>query len=325
LNSVTVLTYQLNASGELQHCNENDPACLWSGDVVSFNKHISQASGGKVRTVPLVFNNAGTMITSFQTMMSNDNDNNYKQVIDTLTQDAVENDYDGLSLDLEPSCWQSDAALCPGWPSSKDAANYAKFVNELSQSLHGIGKTLSVAVGADPETQCEGGFAMQEAFCTNEDSYLSNCGNGIYNMSICNCCAFTTWFNLEWLCDTEVDLVVNMDTYMDNFDPDLFDRVMTYYYEKGCNYKEGRVAVGLLVQEGNGNDDSNDIEAVFQKVESYDGVNEVDIWVNLWESSQELSLWQPSLKQFLSSDTPSSSSSSSDQSSTTDTTTAKVE
>lgn len=148
-----------------------------------------------------------------------------------------------MAVDLEPSCWASSAADC-SWPSSQDAANFRSFLNALAAALHdNVNKSpsrghaalspisdeasavsdaasggtqseaasdfvLSVAAAALPTTQCDGGVEEHAMYCSDEALYLAQCNAGLWNVSVCNCCAFTTWFNLDSLCSSDANLVV---------------------------------------------------------------------------------------------------------------------
>ena len=146
-------------------------------------------------------------------------------------------------MDLEPSCWASSAADC-SWPSSEDSANFRIFINALAAALNQkmskgptrrhakppladessttpdeaslvnksdeeSGFVLSVAAAALPATQCDGGAEEHAKYCSDEDLYLAQCSAGVWNVSVCNCCAFTTWFNLDSLCSSDANLVVH--------------------------------------------------------------------------------------------------------------------
>ena len=74
--------------------------------------------------------------------------------------------------------------------------------------------------------------------CSDESTYLEGCASGTLNVSVCNCCAFTTWFDLGTLCSSNPGSdhagppfgVVNMDTYADApFSASNFTAAMNYY------------------------------------------------------------------------------------------------
>ena len=116
-------------------------------------------------------------------------------------------------LDLEPSCWASNASSC-AWPSRADAASYVAFLADLRAALRPPPETsattaapradaedrsrrasavpptrLTVAAAGYPVTQCDGGFA-QAASCAESgaaDGYPAACESGAWNVSECNC------------------------------------------------------------------------------------------------------------------------------------------
>mmetsp|Transcript_44808 Transcript_44808/g.90514 ORF Transcript_44808/g.90514 Transcript_44808/m.90514 type:complete len:347 (-) Transcript_44808:454-1494(-) len=300
VNQVSATSYHLNETGSIVRCSANYSACTWDGDVGAYNKRAPLVTDDAVRAVPLVFNNAGTTVAWFRAMVADP----LKQLeaVSLLAEDATALGLAGVALDLEPSCWAANPADCT-WPSSQDAAAYRSFVNALADALHVQDKTLTVAAGAWPETQCVGGEGEWRAFCEGQEKeYLYSCGGGggarVYNTSTCNCCAFTTWFELDSLCSSGADVIVNMDTYMDApFSPHLFVRAMNYYKGHECMLGKGtgRVAVGLLVGEAS----ANETALLFDTIANYGGIDELDIWSNLWQSDEVLLRWSPHLKAFI--------------------------
>ena len=294
INSVSVLTYHPTPNGTVVPCAADYAACTWLGSSLDFNARVPQVTGGAVSAMPLLFENDGTMIEKFRAMVASPESE--AAIIKALVKDAVEYGYAGLSVDLEPSCWNSDPTAC-AWPSSSDSHKFRAFLDALAIDLAAEDKSLSVAVAAFPPTQCSRGFEEYEAFCADEESYLASCSeSGAYNVSLCNCCAFTTWFNLKELCSgAESFTVVNMDTYMDApFNPDTFKDSMSYYRAHGC----GSMAVGLLLGEGGSNRTS--VDAIFRAVGDDGAVEQLAIWVDIWANSTVLELWKPHLEAFLS-------------------------
>lgn len=66
---VSATSFHLNASGLVQPCNANYSACSWQGDVVAFNAAVPGATEGSVGAAPLLFNNAGSTVAWFRTMV----------------------------------------------------------------------------------------------------------------------------------------------------------------------------------------------------------------------------------------------------------------
>jgi hypothetical protein len=70
LSVVSATSYHLNASGLLQPCDANYPACTWRGDVEAFNAAVPGATAGGVGAAPLLFNNAGSTVAWFRAMVA---------------------------------------------------------------------------------------------------------------------------------------------------------------------------------------------------------------------------------------------------------------
>jgi len=222
-----------------------------------------------------------------------------------LVDAAVQFGYPSLQVDLEPSCWANESSTC-FWPSSQDAAHFRSFLDDLAAGLSSHGKALSVAAAAFPVTQCPGGQAQYDALCQDEVAYLEGCAstdhNDVYNVSTCNCCSFTTWFQLDSLCaGDETFRVVNMDTYQAApLDVSLFAAAHAYYESKGC----GDQAVGLLA--GQGGDQRATVDQLFAAVGALSPPPaELAVWVNLWADQAALALWEPHLEAFVASALPS--------------------
>ena len=280
VNAFSVTSYHLNASGLVSTCNANYTACGWDGDVEAFSSDVQGASDGALTAIPLVFNNAGHMVSYFRTMAAGEPgrsathgadatvlaprpptpthphppppnrcappgraEGNQQQVVDYLVAAAAEYGFEALSIDLEPSCWGGNASACE-FPTSDDVAALHAFIDLLADGLHGAGRRLSVAAGSYPVAQCDNGFPQYE-LCADE--YVPKCRDGTYNISTCNCCGFTSWFEPTGLCATKADRIVNMDTYMSPFDTAFFQDAMAWYYAAGCSAEQ--VAVGLLASE----------------------------------------------------------------------------
>jgi hypothetical protein len=160
------------------------------GNVEEFNAHAQEASG--IEAVPFVFNNAGSMVADFRTM--NSRLANRESVISTLVNAAIRYGYSTMSLDLEPSCWATDTYTDCEFPTMTDAVAYQSFINELSDKLHALqpSVSLSLASASYPPANCEGGYPQ---FARCDEKYAENCASGDLDISTCNCCAFTTWFN----------------------------------------------------------------------------------------------------------------------------------
>lgn len=247
---------------------------------------------------------------------------------------AAEYGFDALSIDLEPSCWGGNALACE-FPTADDVAALHAFIDLLADGLHGAGRRLSVAAGSYPVSQCDNGFPQYE-LCADE--YVAKCRDGTYNISTCNCCGFTTWFEPTGLCATKADRIVNMDTYMSPFDAAFFQDAMAWYHDAGCSAE--RVAVGLLASETT---DDGQVDVMFgwfgfrfrttghrtaaprpnpgqprpiptrldlptrsapfpPDAIAATGAVEIDIWSNIWSGAltQE---WGPSLEAFLAGGT----------------------
>eukprot|EP01035_Chromulina_nebulosa_P006661 gene6661-8997_t len=68
VNSFSVTTYHLNASGLVSLCSNDYSACSWDGDVERFNLDAEIVSG--MKSSPLLFNNEGSMLSYFRAMVS---------------------------------------------------------------------------------------------------------------------------------------------------------------------------------------------------------------------------------------------------------------
>jgi len=287
VNAFSVTSYHLNSSGLLQPCSQNTSACGWSGSVQEFNQDAQRASRGSLTAIPLVFNNAGSMVSNFRSMVDL---GLQSEATAFLVSEALQYEYETVSLDLEPSCWQDSASLCD-FPTTGDVRQFHDWIDGLAVALHEEGRKLTVAAGGYPVSQCDGGEA-QYRLCTED--YASQCARDALNVSTCNCCAFTTWFEPSSLCRTRADRIVNMDTYMHApFDETLFHGAMDWYLGAGCT--PDRLAAGLLSSEAQSDDDAHRMFAAIEQ----SGVPEIDIWVNFWGNSTAVDLWRSGAVKFL--------------------------
>eukprot|EP01119_Soliformovum_irregulare_P021284 TRINITY_DN7057_c0_g1_i1.p1 TRINITY_DN7057_c0_g1~~TRINITY_DN7057_c0_g1_i1.p1 ORF type:complete len:331 (+),score=56.79 TRINITY_DN7057_c0_g1_i1:16-1008(+) len=280
INSVSVLSYRLNSSGLIEACSATTQSCTFDGIVQEFNKNIHVTTQGEVRVVPLIFNNDGTTIANFRTMIKQKTSQN---VIDYITNEAKMYGYNAISMDWEPSCWDKDVTKCL-FPSFQDAGMYNTFLQRLGSSLKKIGVPLVVC--ADHETctiQCNG------------DRYLERCKTGNATWAECNCCAFQTWFHAPSLCDdlSNIDVISVMDTYADApFNQTWFRSAAQPWFDAGCT--PDRISLGLFPDEANV---TNNIDLMFSTLDEMK-IRSVDIWVNMWQSNAT-TLWKKQLAQFI--------------------------
>ena len=213
LNAFSITSYYVALAGEIQPCSPAVAACNWTdGDVGEANRLRQQASGALAQ--PLVFSNSGDMVRAFSALVSRPD--GIELAAEYLSNQASANGYRRVQLDLEPSCWATNASACR-WPRRAEAVAYVRFVNATADALSASGASLSVAVGTWPVGQCK---PEQYALCGTagaaEDAWATACESGAWAVDVCNCCAYAYpygFYRLPELCASRAATIVNMDTY----------------------------------------------------------------------------------------------------------------
>ena len=167
------------------------------------------------------------------------------------------------------------------------------FINATAEALASVGADCSVAVGNYPESQCT---SPQYAQCTSETdhTYSALCEAGVWNVDVCNCCAYIHFYALRELCASQVAQVVNMDTYQSyptNFS--FFNASIEWYTSHGCVPE--RLSLGLLSDQINASKDAIELLGAVSAAD----VAHVDIWANLWAQPELMEAWREPLAGFV--------------------------
>ena len=285
INSLSITSYHLNDNGSIETCSPSTPLCPFPGDVEAFNAAVMSELEGAVQVTPLVFDNDGDTVRAFRAMQAaNLSDANIRALVSA----AVRYNYTGLSMDWEPSCWQKKASLCQ-WPTVEEAEAYAVFLSSLASALAAV--SLPLTVCADHE--------VCDPYSCGGDDYIQHCLNDEWDMAVCNCCAFQTWFNASRLCSlTSISRISVMDSYARApFNSTVFQQSVQPWYDAGC--AASRMSFGLLTDEAS---TEGELDLMFATIGKL-GVKSVDIWVNPWRSADLTSHWADRLKRFIGSGT----------------------
>ena len=276
INAVSINSYKISDAGHLEPCSPDTPGCTWAPDVEEYNRNITLLPlSPPMQVIPLVFDNDGNTIKGFRAMMAG---NLSGANIAYLTAAAVKFNYSAINMDWEPSCWQSKPSQCQ-WPTPAEAMAYVDFLRQLAQSLHSVGRPLTVCANHDECGNCAG--------------YDKLCSSDQMSMGSCNCCAFQTWFNATALCAaSEIDTISVMDTY-GSFYAQQMDMAVATWTKAGC--AASRLSLGLLQDEVTTAKGATQMMEEVRKV----GASRVDIWSNPWTTSTLIGVWDDALRAFI--------------------------
>ena len=145
LNGVSITSYYLALDGTFAPCSSNVSTCQWRDRPVGEANQVRSRIGAHVQ--PLVFSNSGTTVDGLRALVQRTG--GLALAADYLRSQAVQFGYRRVQLDLEPSCWASNATDCT-WPGRADARSYVQLIDAVAQSLASVNAEVSVAVGAWP-------------------------------------------------------------------------------------------------------------------------------------------------------------------------------
>lgn len=300
LNSFSTTTWYLTMNGTVRPCASDVDTCNFTYPGLSipdeYNREVQRQTDAIAQ--PLLFSNSGNMVACFRAIMARPT--GVDEFASYLGLRAATYGYSGIQLDLEPSCWASNASECE-WPIAQDRHDYIALLNATADALREQADAdLYVAVGNYPLSQCT---AAQAASCDSAggDAYATYCKAGSWDVDLCNCCAFYRgWFDLDALCrHSRVTTIVNMDTYQDApFNRNAFLNAIDWYTSHGC--PPSRTSIGLLATEASDAPNATEILSLILNLSSITGLEaptRLDFWNNLW-TAQSLEVWAEPLVRY---------------------------